>query len=222
MTNLTSLSPVIPFASWTAVSGWDGPLQSLNVCESAPPTLQNLGDLPEINALAKPLSLTPKRARKELLAAILPSYKIVLSDLRAYPRVSLALFLGVGIAATIQPFPHFDKAIMALGAGTALWMIAGGLRLSAQALAEQSEARLQNAKAEFGVGALSLLIMAGTFAGLAGLENTGFLAALPRDGDANAAVKAISSLLHFGDEIVAGIAIVKRLNAKLASTHGVD
>jgi len=159
-------------------------------------------------------ALTPQTVRKELLASVLPSWRIVVNDLRAHPIISLSLFLGVGITAAIEPIPHFDKVILVVGSGTAIWMLASGIHLARQALLEQSAAKFLDAKTEFGVGALSLLIMGATLAGLTLVESAEIFEPFRPTGDSNRTIKAISSLLHCGDEIVAGIAIFKRLSLR--------
>jgi hypothetical protein len=159
-------------------------------------------------------TLTPQILRKELFASVLPSWKIIANDLRTHPIVSLSLFLGVGFTAAMEPVPHFDQAILAIGSGTAIWMMVSGFHLARQALLEQSMAKFLDAKAEFGVGALSLLIVGATVAGLSFIETAEIFEPLRQTDNSNRTIKAISSLLHCGDEIAAGISIFKRFSSK--------
>jgi hypothetical protein len=171
--------------------------------------------LSDLTSSRPPPAITAKSARNELLSSVLPSVKIIFQDLCAYPLVSIAIFAGVGLAATLDPFPYFDKTILALGSATALWMLRKGVILSRQAIDEQSQEHLNAAKTEFGIGALSLLIMGATLIGLEAFETSTALQELQSAGHSNKAIKAMAGLIHSGDEIVAGIAIFKRLSPQL-------
>jgi hypothetical protein len=148
-----------------------------------------------------------RRAPRDVVQGIWQSPKIMLDDLRAYPRVSLGLVGSVAAISLANEHFHWsenlDGAFMGLGSVSAVVFLSLGFKRMAEAYDHHDGERFSQGAQTLGMALSSGALMAVTVLALEMVDVSQY----------TTTSKSLASVLHLPDEIVGGMQFFLGLRA---------
>lgn len=150
-----------------------------------------------------------RQASRDAWKGIRQSPKIMLDDLRAYPKVSLGLVGSVAgltlVNEHLQLSENLDGIFMGLGSVSAAVFMGLGLKRMAQGYQRHDGDGFSNGAQMFGMALSSVALMAATVLAMECVDPSQY----------TATTKSLASVLHLPDEIVGGVQFFLGLKAWL-------